>query len=425
MSMSNSAQPGLRLPWAGKKVNLDQVEEELSFLWKMAADNVRTSQNINVRTSVLNLVICAPDTETAQRASALMRDLSSTHIARVTILILDTSSSAASLSTWVTLRSFPIISDLMRHNFEQITMLASGTAVQAIANIIQPLLKPDLPVYIWWLGDPSDNNILFSNLAEHSNRVIIDSSSFLDPEQSLRALSSLFETSPTLALSDFNWGRITPWRELIAQFFDAAEYKPYLAGVNSIEIAHAALPFAQHTRTDEGDVSPNPICALLLASWLKTRLGWNLSADTTRDTHDAETGTYTWHMLRATGSLTRSTGPLTRQTTGSLGKATRNTPQGILHIHPQVYSDMRPGSLCLVRLVSLVEGKRATFTIDREDDPDHVFTLVELAQGTRPQRTVSMTATHKESDLLHDELEITGRDYLYEETLQEVFALLE
>jgi hypothetical protein len=72
----------------------------------------------------------------------------------------------------------------------------------------------------------------------------------------------------------------------------------------------------------------------------------------------------------------------------------------------------------------MVDNKRATFTIDREDDPDHVLTSVELAEGTRPQRTVSMAATQNASELLHDELEIMGHDSLYEQTLQEVLALL-
>jgi hypothetical protein len=87
---------GPRLPWAGKKVQLQDVEEELSHLWRMSADNVRTSQNINVRTSVLNLVICAPDLASAQRASKFMRDLLSTHIARFTLLVLDSSTTTPS-----------------------------------------------------------------------------------------------------------------------------------------------------------------------------------------------------------------------------------------------------------------------------------------------------------------------------------------
>src|SRR6266498_3221790 len=91
---------------------------------------------------------------------------------------------------------------------------------------------------------------------------------------------------------------------------------------------------------------------------------------------------------------------------------------------PPVASNMRPGSICLVRLTSSVEGKQATFTINREGDPDLVLTSVELSQETRPQRTVSLAAEHKESELLHDELEILGHDYPFEQTLEEIAELL-
>src|SRR5437763_14025629 len=108
-----------RIPRAGKSVNLENVDEELSLLWKISADNMRTGQNTQVRTSILNLVICAPDLESAQHASRLLRDLSSTHIARVTILILDRSDTTpASISTWLTLRCCSVISDIMRPCFE-------------------------------------------------------------------------------------------------------------------------------------------------------------------------------------------------------------------------------------------------------------------------------------------------------------------
>src|SRR5581483_4206749 len=165
MTMEATNSLGPRLPWAGKSVRMENVEEELSRLWKMSADNMRTGQNTNVRTSVLNLVICAPDIDSAKRASALLRDLSSTHLARVPVLILDNSNTAPSaISSWVTLRCFSVFSDLMRHCFEQTTILATGSAVRSIANIIQPLLKPDLPAYLWWVGDPPSDDRIFSNL---------------------------------------------------------------------------------------------------------------------------------------------------------------------------------------------------------------------------------------------------------------------
>lgn len=420
MTNDTADSPGIRLPWAGKVVRMEEVEDQFALLWRMSADNLRTGQNINVRTSVLNFVICTPDVESAQRASKVLRDLSSTHLARVAIVILDRETGGArpaAIWTWVTLRCFSMLSDLMRHCFEQTTLLASGAAVRSVGNSIQPLLKPDLPVYLWWLGDPpGSDDITFNSLVEVSNRVIFDSTGFFHPEQDILALASLCEETPGCALSDMNWRRITPWFQLIAQFFDVPEYRPYLAGINAIEIEHAAAPLAVPMRTESGDVSPNPTSALLLAGWLKTRLGWTMATDATNNHHDTDSGTYAWSMERSP----RATRLLTSARSKTAGQGNAR-----ISIRPQVQSEVRPGSICFVRLTSSIENKQATFTISREkDDPDHVLTSVELSRETRPQRTVSLTAIHNESELLHDELEVMGHDHLFEQTLREVVDLL-
>jgi len=79
--------------------------------------------------------------------------------------------------------------------------------------------------------------------------------------------------------------------------------------------------------------------------------------------------------------------------------------------------------LCLIRLTSSLDDHQAIFTIDRGDDAEHVLTQVELPQANRPQRAVSMAATYAVSELLHDELEILGHDYSYEDTLHEMHTL--
>ena len=409
--------PGIHLPWAGKIVRMEEVEDVLSSLWRMSADNLRIGANLSVRTSVLNLIICAPDVETAQRVSIILRKLSSTHLSRVVILILDSSeNSPNAITAWVTLRCFSVISDLMRHCFEQTTMLASGSSIRFAANIIQPLLKPDLPVYLWWLGDPPDqNDPTFAGLVDLSNRIIVDSTSFFSPEQDIRTLAALFQASPDSALSDLNWGRLTPWRQLTIQFFDVPEYRPYLAGVDSIEIEHAVAPLAVPTRTEQGDVSPNPTRALLLAGWLKARLGWTMVS---KEYLDTASGTYHWIMERTANlRTTRSLTPI-RSKTGKLGNVAS------ISIRPRVQTEMRPGSICLVRLVSKMENKQATFTISREEDLNTVLTSVELSHETRPKRTVSLAAENNEGELLRDELEILGHDYLFEQTLLEVAEML-
>jgi hypothetical protein len=411
---------GPRLPWAGKKVLLQNVEEELSHLWRMSADNLRTSQNINVRTSVLNLVICAPDLESAQRASKLMRDLLSTHIARFTLLVLDNRSDIPTgVSSWVTLRSFPIISDVMRHNFEQVTLLISGEAVHSAAAIVQPLLKPDLPIYLLWLNDPPHNSPAFTDLVKLSTRVIVDSHTFFHAEAGIRQLSSFMLQEVDSAISDLNWGRVTPWRELVAQFFDVPEYRPYLAGVHLIEIEHAVTP-GGHIRTEQGDVSPDPIEALLLAGWLKTVLNWHLSSDISDNVTDTATGTYSWRIARPTGTLTL---PVTGITSDTIGRVISHE-EGNISIHPRTQSKVRPGNICLVRLTSDIEQKRAIFSLNRENETELVYTYVELPEGTKSQRTVQIPTVSNPIQLLHDELEIIGRDHLYEDTLHEVTRLL-
>ena len=380
---------------AGKLVRPDQVEEELLSLWHLAADNMRTSQNMNVRTSVLNFVICALGIDSARHASTLLRDLASTHIARVTLLVLDMRSELPSgVSTWITLRSFPIISDVMRHPFEQITVAFSGDAAQGAANLMQALLKPDLPVYLWWADDLPQDLALFHRLVANSSRVIVDSNKFLAPEERIQALSKLLDYAPDSALRDLNWGRITPWRELIAQFFDIADYRPYLVNVDAIEIEHAVRSPAADQ--ENSHISPNPIRALLLAVWLQTRLGWQQFEDDPPSVHDGKTGTYSWHMSKRIASRSIS-GPLIASQVRRSAVATSSYID--ITIRPRLQAELHPGNICLVRLTCKMDDTCAVFTINRDDDDDHVVVSVDVPGCNRPDGIVNIAATHKEEIL--------------------------
>ena len=93
-------------------------------------------------------------------------------------------------------------------------------------------------------------------------------------------------------------------------------------------------------------------------------------------------------------------------------------------VDARVQTDMRPGTICLVRLISDLDKKYAIFSLNRGDDAEHVFTSVELPEGTRSQRTVQVATVNDAVQLLHDELEIMGSDHLFEDALHEVTELL-
>ncbi len=425
MATDNSATSDIQLSWAGKKVHQEQVEEALTRLWHLAADNMRISQNTNVRTSVLNFVICTRDVESAHKVSALLRDLSSTHIARVTLLILDTSSNApADISTWVTLRSFPVISDLMRHHFEQVTVAVHGAAAQYAANIIQPQLKPDLPVYLWWLEDLPENSMIFQRFVAISSRVIVDSSHFLHPTRRLQTIMGILQNAPKCAISDLSWSRVTALRELIAQFFDVPKYRPYLMGINHITIEYTAPTHTSYEESGQSSASPTSLGALFLAAWLKNRLGWQISPDPEDNQRDPASGTYGWYMTQRNMAkvIPPPLATVEHNLAGDLPYNPLNEVQFIVRPRKQEHSE--PGTICLVRLQSTAQWHEAAFTIERGNNDDIVVTSAELPGSILPPRTVNVAATHKESELLHNELEIMGRDRLYEETIQEVLALL-
>jgi glucose-6-phosphate dehydrogenase assembly protein OpcA len=403
MTNNTAGTPLINLPWAGKWVPIEEVDSVLSSLWKMSVDNMRTGPNLNVRTSVFNLVICTPDTESAHYASKILRDLSNTHLARAMIVILNNDEQAPdSMDSWVALRCFSMLSDLMRHCFEETTLLVSGQATKALSHTLPSLLKTQLPTYLWWIGDTTGtDDMIFRGVAELCQRVIVDSATFFQPEQDIHALSGYCKSAPLVALSDLNWGRLTLWRHLIAQFFDIAEHLPFLAGVEKIEIEHAAAPLAVQSASAGGGVSPNPTAALLLIGWLKARLSLELVSESAQNQRDTPSGTYQWLL-----------------------KAPDSQKQVVVEVRPHVQADLPPGSLSLVRLTCQAQNQQALFTVKRDSDTDYVLTSVSLADSTRPGKAVNLPARLQTCDLVHNELEITGHDPFFEEALQELELLL-
>src|SRR5207302_4036184 len=131
--------------------------------------------------------------------------------------------------------------------------------------------------------------------------------------------------------------------------------------------------------------------------WLKARLGWILAGETSKNVYDTASGTYTWYMDRSTSPR------ITRPLGSGRGKAAKRAS---IHIYPQVYTDLPPGSICSVRLVSQVEDRQVTFSIEREDDPDYVVPSVELVGEPRLQRTLTLGTPYNEHQSPGHEFEI-------------------
>lgn len=125
-------------------------------------------------------------------------------------------------------------------------------------DLIQPLVSPELPCWVWWNSSLDEPPEMLEVLAPPPFRLVIDTSL----GQPRRCLDLLVQRiSSGQAVNDLNWLRLRSWRESLAMVFDPPSRRDALNHVVQLDI----------------DVEGHhPVKGLLLAAWIADRLGWHL-----------------------------------------------------------------------------------------------------------------------------------------------------
>lgn len=242
-------------------VDVRAIERELSALWKQATGSEQGESKTVTRVNALNLVACVQQ-DNAETITGVFSELISYMPHRA--LLVARKQGDEHLDAWVQAHCRLPAPGRPQVCCEQITIEAVGAAESRVPGTVLPLLVPDVPVVLWWpRGEPFDDP-LFAKMRPMADRVVVDSTTFARPVGGLRRLAALAEEG--VFVSDLAWSRLTPWRELLAQFFDAPVMVPYLDDVQGVELTHEP--------GGEGSTEHNQ--ALLLIGWLATRLGWQV-----------------------------------------------------------------------------------------------------------------------------------------------------
>src|SRR5215210_4326637 len=249
-------------------VLVEQVEEQLHGLWRDVADTAqrKVGGQAVMMAQVLNLIV---HTESYSAANEYMKDIdqiTGRHPGRVIMTVADQADDQMPVQAWVSIHCQLPPTGGRQVCSEQVTVASGKESQRQLPAAVIPLLISDLPVFLWWpRGAPFDDN-LFRQLADSLNRLIVDSATFENPEGALSRMSERLRSGwPHLSCTDMNWGRLTRWRELVAQFFDSAALRPYLDRITNVNIDVALAK--------EGGPM-NRAQALLVAGWLASRLGW-------------------------------------------------------------------------------------------------------------------------------------------------------
>jgi glucose-6-phosphate dehydrogenase assembly protein OpcA len=142
-----------------------------------------------------------------------------------------------------------------------VVVLRGGTgALRESLDLVQPLISPELPCWVWWNSSLDEAPEVMAALASGNRRLVVDSS-LGDPRRCLDLLVA--RVGAGQPINDLNWMRLRSWRESLAMVFDPPSRRDALNHVVQLDL------------DVEGD---NPVKWLLLAAWLADRLGWHLTA---------------------------------------------------------------------------------------------------------------------------------------------------
>jgi glucose-6-phosphate dehydrogenase assembly protein OpcA len=368
--------------WGAQATSIDALERELARLRRAAVAHAKERGQTLARASVLNLVVYSEREVHARRAARTVADLALRHPSRAIVLLGDRDREGVVASVQLHCH-VPQSDGAQPVMYEQILARVRGDFDERVASVVIPLLVPDLPVFLWWTGTPPSDARHLDDLVALADRFIIDSADFARPDQTLPEVARL--ARHRVAITDLNWARLTPWRELIAQFFDVPAWRPFLDEITGVRAGFAV-------DMDGRDIHPSQ--ALLLLGWLSSRLGWR----PVEALAPSEAGGLLFRMGRADGA------PI------------------MVRLRPRFERGLDAGDVSGIRIQAAHGRDTAEFVIKRAPDERHATATAIIGGVVRSERVVPLPALGIRQ-LLGEELAIARNDHVYEVALAALMAL--
>ncbi len=397
------------------EVALDAVEQELDNLWREANASVAANRSHAFsRNSVMTLVAFTQGATDAQRVLEIIHSLTNQHPSRAIVVAADPRDSGQSIqarvSTFVTPGS--------QSYGEDIVVEAQSEAIRHLPGVVLPLIVSGLPSYLWWTGEPPWGSELLESLVDGCDRFIVDTAEMNHPIESVLALDDLTRRKKSrCAVGDLCWTAQAPWRDILAQFFDPPNLRPYLEGIERVTIEYAA---------GEEDQPVNGSQAALMGGWLASRLGWRI--DSSQPSGFDSSSQYTLRDAsdrRLTFELNARYGvPQRIWWEGGAQEDALHSASGQPGRAQASKAWVRPGALMSVYIASRIGGgPRASFTVARERDLMHATTVCQVPDCVIPSQTVHLQSVGELTPLT-DQLQHLSHDSVYEDALLASASLL-
>src|SRR4051812_34362968 len=189
----------------GQPVELGQIGRELKKLWE-------STGGTQTRASLVNFAVYGTAPSMLEDNTALISNFTREHSCRAILIAHDCTAPATKVQAWINAHCHLPRAGAKHVCCEQITFLIEGGSDELLTNILFANLDSDLPLYLWWQGDLSEQ--LDPRLLTWVDRLIFDSREWSSCKGQFTLLQrSLAKTAARLILCDLNWTRTLHLRQ--------------------------------------------------------------------------------------------------------------------------------------------------------------------------------------------------------------------
>jgi glucose-6-phosphate dehydrogenase assembly protein OpcA len=370
------------LRWASRARSIDGVAAELGKIWtsmtRATSADGPVERRVAARSSVMNLVVIAGRGEVGERTAAIIDGLTGRHPSRTIIVSPADPDGPSWLDAQVQAHCMLPSATAPETCSELVYLTVGGESGQHMAGIVAPLLIHDLPVMVWWPGEPHFESRSMADWLTTADKILVDAAGWSgDGLAGLVAMAKL-PARFHVEIVDFALLRQTRWREAIASTFDRPNIHPFLHHLDRIDLTYAVV--------DGTPGVANTVRPVYHVAWLASRLGMAV-------VEPLRAGTDAWSGYTATLRLGRRRVPVT--------------------IKP-ISSDAPRGTTISVDLHAT--RSRQELRVDVTAAQDGVIVQADLDGHSMPARLFH-APRKREADLLAETIDAAGRDHISGEVI--------
>jgi glucose-6-phosphate dehydrogenase assembly protein OpcA len=409
------------LRFASRARSIEDIERELVKIWStpkltQVVDG-HEERHIAARTSVMNLVVIARRPEVGEHCAAIVSQLTGRHPSRTLIL----SSADPDGPSWLDaqIRAHCVLpregsSEVCA---ETIYLTAGGETGLHVAAIVAPLLIHDLPVTVWWPGEPPFGSRIAADVLRMADRLVVDGSSWSgDGLDRLAAMVNAARRNRVI-ISDFALTRQSRWREAIASIFDLPDFLPYLRHLRRV-----AVTYATHDASGRPGTA-NVVKPVYHVAWLASRLGMIVDRSLAPiDRGPARAAAAAGRAPAGRGTTTsnwRAAQPVAMHR--GLGATLRTDSHEVAVLIRPILSEMPGGTTLRVELLAERRGSELRADVTAEAESVHARVWQD---GIEVLERTFRAPRSSEEDLLAEAIEATAPDPVAEGAFDAVTELV-